>query len=87
MMKTVFIIATSIFAWFFPAGSIMAGKQLDVVLTAKKQTTVYICNGKYATKYHAEEDCRGLNNCKSTISSITKEDAIKKGREECDICY
>lgn len=52
-----------------------------------QQETVYICDSKSATKYHSEEDCRGLNNCKADIISIDKKDAIKKGREECGWCY
>jgi len=49
--------------------------------------TVYICNGKYATKYHKTNTCSGLNNCKSTITAVDKKEAEKKGRTGCAVCY
>ena len=51
------------------------------------EETVYICNGTYATKYHKTKTCGGLNNCKGTITSIDKSDAVKKGRTACLRCY
>ncbi len=59
----------------------------DVIPTIQSKETVYICNSKGATKYHAEENCRGLNNCKAEILSVDKKEAIKLGREECGWCY
>ncbi|WP_298737817.1 hypothetical protein [uncultured Chitinophaga sp.] len=34
------------------------------------QITVYVCDSKYATRYHYKSDCRGLSNCKHRIISI-----------------
>lgn len=50
-------------------------------------TTVYVCTGGYATKYHSSYDCRGLSNCKGDVVSMSESDAIKKGRSRCKICF
>lgn len=50
-------------------------------------STVYICNGNYATKYHRHKNCRGLSNCKGGVNSTTKGTAKEKGRSACGICY
>lgn len=47
---------------------------------------VYICNGSYATKYHNNENCRGLRNCSGSIEEITIEEAEDMGRTPCKIC-
>lgn len=47
------------------------------------QADVYICNGKYSKKYHLVKDCRGLSNCKSSITKVTLNTAKKKGRTLC----
>jgi len=45
--------------------------------------SVYICNGKYAKRYHLSPYCRGLSNCKSTVSSISLDDVRLSGRSLC----
>jgi hypothetical protein len=47
------------------------------------QSNVYICNGKYSKKYHYKKDCRGLSNCKSSITNVTLDVAKNKGRTLC----
>ena len=47
--------------------------------------SVYICNGKYAKRYHLSPYCRGLSNCKSTVSSISLDDKRLKGRSLCGL--
>jgi hypothetical protein len=86
-MKLILFLAITIFSWLIPPISNHSGQPFQHVSSLKKSDTVWICNGKYATKYHKYEDCRGLNNCKSTITSIEKSEAIKKERTECDVCY
>jgi len=51
-----------------------------------QSTTVYICTGKSATKYHARKNCRGLNNCSGEIKAVSREQAIKMNRTACKIC-
>ncbi len=51
-----------------------------------QSTTVYICTGKSATKYHARTNCRGLNNCSGEIKAVSREQAIKMNRTACKIC-
>lgn len=48
---------------------------------------VWICTGAYATKYHCDRECEGLNMCGSTIKQIPLEDAEAQGRTECRWCY
>lgn len=44
---------------------------------------VYICVSKTAHKYHYREDCRGLNNCKHTISKVSLKEAKNAGYTIC----
>jgi len=44
---------------------------------------VYICNSKYAAKYHYSETCRGLNACKHEIIKMTLKEAKAKGFDLC----
>lgn len=46
-------------------------------------TTVYVCTGKYATKYHFSKSCRGLTNCKGAINQTTLDNAGKLGYSVC----
>lgn len=45
--------------------------------------SVYICNGRYAKRYHLSPYCRGLSNCKGAVSSISRNDARSMGRTLC----
>lgn len=45
--------------------------------------SVYICNGRYAKRYHLSPYCRGLSNCKASVSSISRADARSMGRTLC----
>ena len=54
---------------------------------AVNKTTVYVCSGKYVKKYHKTKTCRGLNNCKGSITSTTKYSAEKNNKTACLICY
>lgn len=61
--------------------------------TVKKEITtqsqrVYICGGKYATKFHSRDNCRGLNNCKSDIYYFdSAKEAQDNGYDYCSICW
>jgi hypothetical protein len=54
--------------------------------TIEKETTVLICTGKHATKYHKKK-CRGLKNCKAKTKEITLSKAREDGYNACKICY
>ena len=54
---------------------------------AQQSSTVYICTGGYAKKYHSYSNCRGLSNCKGDIIAVSKNTAKEKGRTACSICY
>lgn len=52
-----------------------------------KEKDVYICTGKSSVAYHCDLNCKGLNNCKSGIKTVTLKKAKKIGRRACKICY
>ncbi len=33
------------------------------------------------------KDCRGLNNCRGRVKTISISQALKEGRTPCEICY
>jgi len=45
--------------------------------------TVFVCNGKSSKRYHFKKNCRGLSNCRSSISEVSIEEAKKRGRTLC----
>ena len=61
-------------------------QQQNVVLT-QQSSTVYICTGNYAKKYHSRSNCRGLSNCQKDIIAVSISKAREKGRSACSICY
>jgi hypothetical protein len=81
------LIAVIGFTVFFGATPPSSVKQMTAMAMSESDT-VYICTGKYSTKYHRYDSCRGLNNCQSTIKSVTIETA--KGtykRVACRVCW
>lgn len=53
-----------------------------------KVNKVYVCGGKYATKFHSYSKCRGLNNCKGGVYTVSSQtEAKKKGYGYCKICW
>ena len=49
---------------------------------------VYVCGGQYSTKFHSQNNCRGLNNCKGGIYSYgSQSSAIEAGYKYCLICW
>lgn len=59
---------------------------LLLIATGVHAQTVYVCEGPYATKYHCTPSCRGLNNCRGGLSSITLQNAVARERYPCSIC-
>ncbi len=53
------------------------------IINSLDTTSVYICTGKYSKKYHYEEDCRGLSNCKTKIKEVDITTAKEFGRTLC----
>ncbi|NVN18023.1 hypothetical protein GUA46_06705 [Muricauda sp. HICW] len=48
-----------------------------------KTQSVYICNGRYSKRYHLTPYCRGLSNCKASVSSVSVDEARNMGRTLC----
>jgi len=84
-MKLLLILASAVLISLQPMQPVPSPGQKIPFPSSKE--TVYICNSESATKYHSKEDCRGLNACKAEIKSIDRQDAIKKGRDECGWCW
>jgi len=51
--------------------------------TSVTDSTVYLCGPRGAKKYHYSENCRGLSNCKHTITKTTLSQAKGYGLELC----
>lgn len=56
-------------------------------VSAKKETTVYVCTGPKSKRYHATSSCKGLNRCSRDIVSMPQSEAAQKGFTPCKICY
>ena len=54
-----------------------------VHLLTGESTEVYVCNGKSSKRYHYKKNCRGLSNCRSSISKLSIEEAKRRGRTLC----
>lgn len=48
---------------------------------------VYVCTGKYAKRFHCDEDCKGLRSCRSEIITMSIEEAEDYGLTPCGYCY
>lgn len=48
---------------------------------------VYVCTGKYAKRFHRDQDCRGLQSCRSGIVVMSIEEAEDLGLTPCGYCY
>ena len=46
-------------------------------------STVYVCNSKFAKRYHLNPNCRGLSNCSRRIVKTTLENARRNGKTLC----
>jgi hypothetical protein len=57
------------------------------IMLSADSGSVYVCSGKYATKYHRIADCRGLGNCKGEILKVSIKTAQADGRTACKICF
>ncbi|WP_422350019.1 hypothetical protein [Flagellimonas sp.] len=61
-------------------------KANPILVTPKptlKTQSVYICNGRYSKRYHLTPYCRGLSNCKASVSSVSVDEARNMGRTLC----
>ncbi len=52
----------------------------------KEKETVFVCTGRYAKRYHYDNECPGLNSCKSKKIEISKKGAEEKGLTPCRLC-
>ena len=84
-----YIKALSLIALFAFTPSMM-GEAMPVRINVEASagsTTVYICTGPNAEKYHKSSKCRGIRKCSCKIVSIDLSDAKKQGYKPCKICY
>lgn len=49
--------------------------------------TVYICTGSGSKRFHANNGCAGIVSCTKDIQPITRQDAEKRKRSFCHICF
>ena len=50
-------------------------------------STVYICTGPSAAKYHSYATCPGMNRCSASIVGVSESEARSRGRTKCARCY
>lgn len=50
-------------------------------------SSVYICTGPYATKYHSTPECKGLNRCSGDVVKMSMDKAKESGYTACKICW
>ena len=48
---------------------------------------VYVCTGRYAKRFHCDEDCKGLRSCRSEIVLMSVKEAEDCGLTPCGYCY
>jgi len=61
-----------------------------VIAVEKKEPVtngVFVCNGKFAKRYHCTPHCSGLGNCQGEILEMTIEQAEAWGLTPCKRCY
>lgn len=59
---------------------------LFLVDSLKATECVVVCMGGYSYRYHSSEFCRGLNNCRGGLKTITLKEARNMGRTPCRVC-
>jgi hypothetical protein len=86
MKKVLLLFVAMIMIGAFQSSSINTGDLRTNSIV--KEGRVYVCGGKYATKFHSSTKCRGLNNCKSDIYYYdSQKDALDAGYKHCLICW
>ena len=60
-----------------------------VISVAPKDNSsdVYVCTGRYAKRFHNDEECKGLQSCRSEIVTMSIEEAENLGLTPCGYCY
>ena len=53
----------------------------------EKSGDVYVCTGRYAKRFHNDEECKGLQSCRSEIVTMSIEEAENLGLTPCGYCY
>lgn len=61
--------------------------EVSIFEASAGRTTVYVCTGPNAEKYHKSSKCRGIRKSSCKIVSIDLADAKKAGYKPCKICY
>lgn len=73
-----------------PAFWVKADKQevrIEQPTPSSHYDEVYVCTGKHAKRFHRDEDCRGLQSCRSEIITMSIEEAEDYGLTPCGYCY
>jgi len=61
---------------------------IESLIIKTNNNEVFVCNGSYSIAYHSRSNCSGMNNCKSSITSVTESYAeTVLNRRPCCICW
>lgn len=82
-MKTARILLLSLLLFSLSGEGISGLKKEN---TAEPETTVLMCTGEHAKRYHKKK-CRGLNACKGDIKEVSLTKAKELKLTPCKICY
>ena len=86
-MKAKYIITILVIALSFVSATTFPTQTITTT-EHSKESRVYVCGGKYATKFHSHAKCRGLNNCKGGIYYYNSiKEAERAGYTYCRICW
>ena len=57
------------------------------IRTVGPADTVFICTGSGSKRFHANNGCAGIVSCTKAIQPVTRQDAEKRTRSFCHICF
>lgn len=48
---------------------------------------VWICTGRKSHAYHSNDECYGIQACRSRVKKVSLEEAVSMGRTPCHYCH
>ena len=61
-------------------------KRVDIT-TVQPTDTVWICTGSNSKRFHSSDSCAGVSSCTKEVRPVTREEAEKRRRSFCHLCF